>query len=239
MLIQRKLVAGSFYKTKMIRSEGIAKRINEYIKVWRKDHTKLVVAIDGYAGSGKTTVADFIAKQNIDVLVIHLDDFIKHWKERKQMIDRAKDKSKVFEYGWYRYDDLQKLVDQFKNRQSGSVKYKTYDFDRNDFGMKRSFDLSKKILVLDGVFLLHPKHSINRLWDKRIYIDVDFDKADKKRIAREKKKWGKGYLPENHPNNWVQYFKVAYRRYLGTYKPYGVADVVFKRPKTTRVKPKV
>ena len=44
----------------MIRSERIAKKINENIKIWMQDHTKLVVAIDGYAGLGKTTVADYI-----------------------------------------------------------------------------------------------------------------------------------------------------------------------------------
>lgn len=46
-----------------------------------KNHDKLIVAIDGYAGSGKTTVADFVAKQNADVLTVHMDDFIHHWKE--------------------------------------------------------------------------------------------------------------------------------------------------------------
>lgn len=33
----------------MIRSERIAKKINEHIKTWVEDHTQLVVAIDGYA----------------------------------------------------------------------------------------------------------------------------------------------------------------------------------------------
>lgn len=46
----------------MIRSERIAKKINKEIKEWSKDRSKLIVAIDGYAGSGKTTIADFIAK---------------------------------------------------------------------------------------------------------------------------------------------------------------------------------
>ena len=48
----------------MIRSERIAKKINKKIQAWIKDRAKLIVAIDGYAGSGKTTGADFIAKQN-------------------------------------------------------------------------------------------------------------------------------------------------------------------------------
>ena len=212
----------------MPQSERIAKNINEYIKVWEKDHSKLVLAIDGYAGSGKTTVADFAGAQNPDVLVVHLDDFICHWKERKEMIEKAKDKSKVFELEWYRYDDLEKLVRAFKTKKKGTIKFKTYDYDKNDFGPQKAFDLSKKILVIDGIFLFHPKHKISKLWDRTIYLDADFTKADKKRIVREKKKWGKDYLPETHPDNWFKYYREAYNRYVKEQKPQKDRDLVFK-----------
>ena len=192
-----------------------------------KDHAKLVVAIDGYAGSGKTTVSNFIAKHDTNVLSIHLDDFIKHRKVRKKMIDKAKDKSKVFEYHWYRYDDLGRLIKAFLNRKK-SIKLKTYNYEKNDFGPKQSFDLSKHILVIDGIFLFHPKHAITKLIHKNIYLDADFAKADKKRISREKKKWGKKYLPEDHPDNWVKYFKRAYQRYIKQHNPRNKAHLRFK-----------
>ncbi|MFA7441718.1 MAG: hypothetical protein WCZ66_12270 [Sphingomonadaceae bacterium] len=192
-----------------------------------KDHAKLIVAIDGYAGSGKTTVGDFIAKHNKDVLSIHLDDFINHWKVRKQMIEEAKDKSKVFEYHWYRYNDLERLIKAFLNGKR-SMKLKTYDYDKNDFGPAQTFDLSKKVLVIDGIFLLHPRHQMNKLIHKKIYLETDFQKADKKRIAREKKRWGNKYLPDDHPDNWVQYFKVAYAQYIANHKPQKKADLLFK-----------
>lgn len=212
----------------MIRSERIAKKINEKIQVWAKDHAKLIVAIDGYAGSGKTTVSDFIAKHNPDALTVHLDDFVDHWKDRKRMIDQAKNKSQVFEYNWYRYDDLEKLVNVFKNKNKSSINFKTYDYDKNDFSLSKSFDLSKKIMIIDGIFLFHPKHKISKDWDKTIYLDVDFSKADKRRIAREKKKWGKSYLSENHPDNWIKHYKKAYWRYVEEHKPQKNRDIVFK-----------
>ncbi|MCR4284143.1 MAG: AAA family ATPase [Parcubacteria group bacterium] len=212
----------------MIKSERIAKKINDNIQAWSKDYAKLIIAIDGYAGSGKTTVADFIAKRNPDVLVIHLDDFINHWKVRKKMIDRAKDKSQVFEYKWYRYDELEKLVTNFKTENKGILKVKTYDYDKNDLGSLREFDLSKKILVIDGIFLFHPKHKISKIWDKTIYLDVDFAEADKRRISREKKKWGKSYIPESHPDNWTRYYKEAYNRYIKKYKTQKSCDLIFR-----------
>ena len=212
----------------MIRSERIAKNINKKIQAWIKDRAKLIVAVDGYAGSGKTTVADFIAKQNPDVLAVHLDDFIHHWKDRKKMIEKAKDKSQVFEYSWYRYDDLEKLVQEFKTKNKGSIKLKTYDYSKNDFGPRKTFDLSKKILVTEGIFLFHPRRKISREWDKTIYLEADFAKADKKRITREKKKWGKNYIPENHPDNWIRHFKKAYRRYVKKYQPQKTANAVYR-----------
>lgn len=212
----------------MIRSERIAKKINEKIQVWKKDYDKLIVAIDGYAGSGKTTIADFIAKQNPDILAVHLDDFIHHWKDRKKMLYEAKDKSQVFAYNWYRYDDLGKLLREFKAKRKGLIKFKTYDYSKNNFGPQKSFNLSKKILIIDGIFLFHPEHGISKMLDKTIYLDVDFIKADKKRVAREKKMWGKNYMPENHPDNWVKYYKQAYRRYVKEQRPQTGRDIIFK-----------
>ncbi len=211
----------------MIKSEYIAKKIDKEIKVWKKDRVKLIVAIDGYAGSGKTTIANFIGRYNKDTLVIHLDDFIKHWKTRKQMIERTKNKSKIFEYYWYRYDDLECLIKAFLGGKK-SIKLKTYDYKKNDFGPRQSFNLSKKILVLEGVFLFHPKHTLTKLIDKNIYLDVKFDKADKKRVLREKREWGRNYLPENHSDNWIKYFKEAYKKYENEYKIKNKADMIFK-----------
>lgn len=195
--------------------------------MWKKDHAKLVVAIDGYAGSGKTTVGDLMAKYDKDVLSLHLDDLINHWKVRKQMMQRAKDRSKIFEYHWYRYGDLERLVKAFLNGKK-SIKLKTYNYDKNNFNPTHSIDLSKRVLVIDGVFLFHKKHKANNLMHKKIYLDANFSKADKKRVAREKKRWGANYLPENHQDNWTIYFKKAYRRYVKVFRPKRFADLTFE-----------
>lgn len=192
-----------------------------------KSGEKLVVGIDGYAGSGKTTVADYLGKLNKDVLVVHLDDFIQHWQDRKKWMDTAENKADVFEYKWYRYDALEKLINEFKNKQTGQLKIKTYDFDKNDFNLGTEFDLSKKILVIDGIFLFHPEHAISKQWDKKIYLHIDFDKGDKRRIAREKRKWGKNFMPDNHPNSYVMAFKQAYKHYIEKYAPQEKADFVY------------
>ncbi|PIZ40832.1 hypothetical protein COY35_01545 [candidate division WWE3 bacterium CG_4_10_14_0_2_um_filter_47_8] len=206
--------------------EQIAKKVNTEIKGWARQHKRFIVVIDGYAGSGKTSVADRIAELNSDCLVVHLDDFIKHWKIRKQMMDTARDRSKIFEYKWYRYDAVERLVRAFLNGRKKHVLLKLYDFDKNEFTIPQAFDLSKNILVIEGVFLLHPQHKRNMLWGKRVFLKVDLEKAEERRISQEKRRWGESYLPEDHPDSYIRDFRIAYKRYLDLYKPEQRADLV-------------
>lgn len=204
----------------------IAVTINKGIEKWCQRQKRLVVAIDGYAGSGKTSVANRIAELNPNCLVVHLDDFIKHWKTRKRMMGAARDRSKVFEYRWYRYDAVERLVRGFLAGKRKIIRLKVYDFDENDFSIPKPFDLSKNILVLEGVFLIHPKHRINTLWAKKVFLKTDLTKAEARHTYQEKEKWGDSYLPENHPDSYFRYFKGAYRRYLDHYSPEQRADLV-------------
>jgi len=206
--------------------EQIVKIVNREIKKWARRHKRFVVIIDGYAGSGKTSVADRIADLNSDCLVVHLDDFIKHWKVRKQMMDTAPDRSRIFEYKWYRYDALERLVKAFLGGRRKYIRLKLYDFDKNEFTAPRVFDLSKNILLIEGIFLLHPRHKRNTFWGKRIFLKVNLASAEERRILQEKRRWGKAYLPEDHPDSYMRDFRIAYTRYLNRYKPEQKADLV-------------
>lgn len=206
--------------------EQIAQKVNKEIKKWARQRKRFVVAIDGYTGSGKTSVAERIAELNPDCLVVHLDDFIKHWKARKQMMDITHDRSKCFEYKWYRYDAVERLVKAFLDGRRKYVRLKLYDFDKNEFTALQTFDLSKNILVIDGIFLFHPRHKRNMLWEKRVFLKVDIEKAEERRVSREKKRWGKAYLPEDHPDSYIRALRTAYKRYLDIYKPEQKADLV-------------
>lgn len=206
--------------------QQIAEQLNGKINRWALRQKKLIVVIDGYAGSGKTSVAERLAELNPDCLVVHLDDFVKHWKTRKRMMDTTRDRSRVFEYRWYRYDAVERLAKAFINARR-NIRLKVYDFIENEFTVPRTlFALSKNVLVIEGIFLLHPRHKRNVLWNKRVFLKVNPKKADARRIAKEKERWGEQYLPEDHPGSYIREFKVAYRRYLDYYAPERTADLV-------------
>lgn len=209
-------------------SEKIARRINRMIKKWLSNGKKIVIGIDGYSGSGKTTILGHLARVNSDILPLFLDDFIEHWSKRKKMMDKAKDKSKIFELRWYRYKEIEKLVSRFKKQNQGFHKAIVYNYKKNDFGPVKEFDFSKRVLVVEGIFLFHSKHKINNMWDKKIYLKIDIKKGDQRRIQREMEKWGEHYIPNTHPNSYVVPFKQAYERYLKRYKIENKVDVVIE-----------
>ena len=86
-------------------------------------------------------------------------------------------------------------------------------------------ELGNKALVVEGIFLFHP-NVLNDVWDKRIYLDISKEKADTRRIIREKERWGEKYFPETHPDSFARLFKIAYKRYEELYQPKQHSDLI-------------
>lgn len=206
--------------------DALAHELLEHITKWSRSESRLVVAVDGYASSGKTTLTSYVGSLNPQVLPVHLDDFIQHWKVRKTTIETAEDKASVFENKWYRYDVLIDLLKTYKSGKCKTFTITTYDYEKNDWGAEKVFDLTKSVLLLDGIFTLHPKHNEHKYIDKGIYLRGDFPMLDKLRIAREQKRWGQQYVPEDHPDNWTRYFVQAYKKYIKEYAIENSADCV-------------
>ena len=80
-------------------------------------------------------------------------------------------------------------------------------------------------MVIEGVFMFHPK-LLNKLWDRRIYVSGNVKAIDKRRVAREKKRWGKSYFPETNPDSYFRQVIIALIRYIKQFKPEKSADKV-------------
>ena len=67
-------------------TDQLAQEANRKISEWVVGKDKIVVAIDGYVGVGKTTLLENLVKINNDILPVHFDDFLYPRKEVREEI---------------------------------------------------------------------------------------------------------------------------------------------------------
>lgn len=211
-------------KRVLVSKKECAEKVNEAIMQWARGKEKLIVAIDGYTGSGKTTLLDQLARMNPSVLAVHRDDFVLPRAKAHRLFLRAKDREKFFEKDICNIPKIKRLLSAFR-RNARSCTIDTYNHVTGTVDVKKTFDTTKSILVIEGVFLFHPR-TLNKLWDRRIYLDGDTAAIDRQRVRREKKKWGAEYIPETDPESFLRYITLALKHYRKRYKPEAAADLV-------------
>lgn len=210
----------------MIQKE-LSQKANEAINLWAKNSDKLVVAIDGYTGIGKTTLLNNLTELNPGIIAVNWDDFILPREIFYNKFAKVKDKSDVFEIEICDNKKLEDFIHAFRNI---NTLYKIYAHDgvSGKVNIPKTFDFSKKIMVIEGVFMFHPELSRSKLWDKRIYLKGDIDKITERRVKREKERWGKDYLPETHPDSYFRQVIIALNRYIELHHPEKIADLVLE-----------
>jgi uridine kinase len=200
-------------------------QVRQKIAEYSKKYQKLVVGIDGYSGIGKTTLLNRLI-DNQNIVPVLRDDFIKPRKIIETLLKNTDDKSKIMELEWCDNEKIRDLVKKFKEN-IGAYTTKIYNSDTGDMDMGKTYDLSKQIMIIEGIFLFHPKLTEN-IFDLKIFLEGDNIAADERRRKREKERWGDKYFPDSHPDSYFRLVKIAFNRYYESYKPQQRADLVIK-----------
>lgn len=179
---------------------------------------RLIVAVDGVDGAGKTTFADelvpVLESKNRTVLRASVDGFHNPRMIRNR---RGKGDPEGFFLGSYNYADFRRyLLDPFRAGAT-SVDVARYDHT-GDAEIARPMDLATQtVLLIDGIFL--HRDELHRLWDFSIFLSVPFA-VSYGRMAERDGSISNPLAPENR-----RYYE-GQQLYLNHCKPMGRATVV-------------
>ena len=147
---------------------------------------RVVVAIDGMDGAGKTHFADDLAialtATGRSVFRASLDDFHRSQAERH---DRGADSPRGHYRDSFDYSTFRRvLLEPF--RMGGSTAFVTASFDHvRDLPVQSKWRTGPKdaILVLDGIFLNRPE--LVGLWNYSVWLDVPRELAEQRMLDRD------------------------------------------------------
>ena len=151
---------------------------------------RVIVAVDGLDGAGKTTFADgfaeVFAEKGAAVYRASVDGF---HRPRAERYARGRTSPEGFYRDSYDYATLRRvLIDPFRDgaQTSGATGFQLAAFDVARDAVEESQWVTgprDAVLVLDGIFLHRPE--LRRLWDWSVWLDVPESVAARRLADRD------------------------------------------------------
>jgi uridine kinase len=151
---------------------------------------RVLIAVDGIDGAGKTTFADALAEVFAEdgsaVFRASIDDFHRPRAERYQ---RGRTSPEGYYRDSYDYATFRRvLIDPFRDgAQTGATtgfQLTAFDLDR-DTPVEAAWTTAPRdaVLIVDGTFLHRPE--LRGLWDWSVWLDVPIDVAAQRLALRD------------------------------------------------------
>lgn len=159
--------------------------ITELIDRLMAEKEQVVIAIDGYCASGKTTLAMALA-QRYDCNIFHMDDFF--LREEQRTPERFSQIGGNVDYERFKDEVLIPLK---------SGKAFTYrPFDCSVFALGDPINVSpKKLSIVEGTYSLHPY--FGEAYDLKIILAITEDEQRKRILKRP------AFLHQRFFNEWI------------------------------------
>lgn len=180
------------------------------IKNRTNDRNHFVIALSGFGGAGKSTIAKAILEALGGGETIHLDDFIH---------DRLSQRSDSWE--GFEWDRLIEQVLKPIAEGADVIDYGVYNWQSNGIVEKRKVVLPKYV-ILEGVGLI--RDELKKYFDLTIWIDVSLATATERGKRRDVVEYG---VPQ-HAELWDTIWTPNDQDYCTKYRPEDNSDFLLE-----------
>lgn len=142
-----------------------------------------VVGICGVSGSGKSTIANYLASEYPkEVTLLSLDDYFKKASEvGKDWCEINWEDPSVIKFDKL-IEDIKKLKIGKSIKVFSKSKFYNPDFDYEKYNKVEVEIHSKEIIVLEG-FLIFVNEELRNLIDVKVYLDLNIEDGLKRRVG--------------------------------------------------------
>ncbi|MDL2248797.1 hypothetical protein LJB89_03785 [Tyzzerella sp. OttesenSCG-928-J15] len=138
------------------------------------ENRRLILAIDGKCGSGKTTLAEIISSV-YNCPVINMDDFFlpKNLRSAERLAEAG---------GNLHYERFMEEVIQPVKSGARAISYKVFDCSVMDYKKEARIVDTSGLVVVEGSYCMRPE--FREIYDYMVFLDIDGAKQKERIIAR-------------------------------------------------------
>jgi uridine kinase len=182
--------------------------IVERIERLRAESPRVVVAISGFGGAGKSTLTKTLAEEVPHSVRLRGDDFLEPERSHRRSADWD---------GVERSRLRTEVIEPF--RRGDPVSFRPYDWDARQLGPVTVLPPAS-VLLVDAIGVLHPE--LDGCFDLTVWVDVDLTTAGERGRERDRRNG------HDHDRLWAAVWTPNDRDYAAAFNPRERADLLYE-----------
>lgn len=183
--------------------------IVEAIERLRAGSPRLVVAITGFGGAGKSSLTKAVVDAVPDSVRLRGDDFLDPERSHRRSPD------------WDGVERVRMRTEVLEPFRAGeAVAFRPYDWDAGELGPITALPAAS-VLLVDAIGVLHP--DLDGCFDLIIWVDVDLDTAGRQGRERDRRNG------HDHDRLWTEVWTPNDRDFAQAFSPREQADLLYQR----------